>query len=168
ISGRGVGLDTVQTMVQSAGGRLRISSVLGQSTQLEIRLPVTRSVVRALVVEIAGEPYAFPLARTERVLAVPPTSLRTVEGRSYVPVAGESIAGVSAREVLEIDGPDQRGDEIAAVVVGERGQRFALEVDGFRGECDLVVRPLDRRLGKVPDVTAASTLQDGNPVLILD
>ena len=45
-----------------------------------------------------------------------------------------------------------------AVVVGERGQRFALEVDALLGEHDLVVRPLDARLGKVPDVAAASTL----------
>jgi two-component system sensor histidine kinase and response regulator WspE len=54
------------------------------------------------------------------------------------------------------------------VVVGERGQRFALEVDGFAGELDLVVRPLDARLGKVPDVAAGAMLQDGTPVLILD
>lgn len=183
ISGRGVGLDVVQSMVQAAGGALRIASEPGRRTEFELRLPVTRSVLRALVVVIAGEPYAFPLARTERVLTIDPGALRTVEGRVYVAVDGESVALVPAREVLEVapiadqrprleaaatQGTTRGGAEIAAVVVGEPRQRFALEVDGFVGECDLVVRPLDRRLGKVPDVAAASTLEDGSPIFILD
>jgi len=168
ISGRGVGLDAVQSMVHAAGGALRISSTPGQGTAFELRLPVTRSVMRALVVEIGGEPYAFPLARSERVVRVDAAAVRTVEGRAYVAVDGESVALVAAREVLELDGPDGRGPSIAAVVVGDGTQRFALEIDEFAGECDLVVRPLDPRLGRVPDVAAASTLPDGSPVLILD
>jgi len=168
ISGRGVGLDVVQAIVQDAGGSLRISSTVGQGTLFELRLPVTRSVLRALVVDIAGDAYAVPLARAQRALSIDPAALRAVEGRPYVVVDGESIALVPAREVLGLSGPEASGEAIAAVVVGERGQRFALEVDGFRGESDLVVRPLDPRLGKVPDVAAASTLQDGSPVLILD
>jgi len=167
-SGRGVGLDVVQTMVQSAGGRLRIRSRPGHGTEFELRLPVTRSVLRALVVTIAAEPYALPLARAERVLSVDPAALHTVEGRSYVVVDGENVALVAAHEVLGLDGGAPRGETLAAVAVGEPGQRFALEVDGVVGEVDLVVRPLDARLGKVPDVAAASTLADGTPVLILD
>jgi two-component system, chemotaxis family, sensor histidine kinase and response regulator WspE len=141
---------------------------------------VTRSVLRALVVAIAGEAYAVPLARAQRVVAIDPAAVRMVEGRAYTPVDGENVALVPAREVLEVDG-SQAGllpfagraaggtnGAIAAVVVGEPGQRFALEVDAFHGEHDLVVRPLDARLGKVPDVAAASTLSDGTPVLILD
>lgn len=180
ISGRGVGLDAVQSMVHAAGGSMRIESRPGQGTTFVLRLPVTRSVLRALIVSIAGEPYAFPLARSERVLSIDPAELRTVEGRPYVAVDGESIALVAAREVLDVIGagplpgpppwPEAatKKGTISAVVIGERAQRFALEVDGFAGEFDLVVRPLDARLGKVPDVAAVSTLQDGRPVLILD
>jgi len=168
ISGRGVGLDAVQAMVQGAGGGLRISSTAGQGTLFELRLPVTRSVLRALVVTIGGEAYAVALARAQGALAIDAAALRWDDGRPSVTVDGESVALVHAHEVLELAGPDAHGDRISAVVVGEPGQRFALEVDGFRGECDLVVRPLDARLGKVPDVAATSTLQDGSPVLILD
>ncbi|MGH7789160.1 MAG: hybrid sensor histidine kinase/response regulator, partial [Candidatus Binatia bacterium] len=167
-SGRGVGLDAVQTMVQAAGGSLRIASVAGRGTDFELRLPVTRSVLRALLVDIGGEPYAVPLARAQRVLHLAPDALRTVEGRTCVDVDGESIALVPACEVLELDGAARGGAALAAVVVGEPGARFAFEVDALRGEADLVVRPLDPRLGQVPDVAAVSTLADGRPVLILD
>src|SRR5215831_9583602 len=59
-SGRGVGLDVVQTMVRTVGGSVRISSQLGQGTTFHLQLPITLSVVRAVLVEIAGEKYAFP------------------------------------------------------------------------------------------------------------
>lgn len=178
ISGRGVGLDAVQSMVHASGGTLRIASRPGAGTTFELRLPVTRSVLHALVVGIAGEPYAIPLARIVRVLSLDATALHAVEGRPYLTVDGENVALVAGAELLDAGHP-QAGlpawpapaanpDSIAAVVIGDQGQRFALEVDEFLGESDLVVRPLDARLGKVPDVTAASTLQNGSPVLILD
>src|SRR5262249_20325951 len=62
LSGRGVGLDVVQTMVKQVRGTIRIFSELGKGTRFQLQLPLTLSVVRALLVEIGGEAYAFPLA----------------------------------------------------------------------------------------------------------
>ena len=53
------------------------------------------------------------------------------------------------------------------VVLADRARRHGLEVEAFLGERDLVVRPLDPRLGSVPDVLAASLLDDGSPIVIL-
>jgi two-component system sensor histidine kinase and response regulator WspE len=168
ISGRGVGLDAVQAMVHAAGGTLRISSTPGAGTEFELRLPVTRSVLRAVVVTVAGEAYAFPLARIERVVALEPAALRTIEGRAVIDVGGAPIALVAARDVLGLEGSAAAPQTICAVVIGEDSARFALEVEAFVGEADLVVRPLDPRLGTVPDVRAAATLADGSPVLVLE
>ena len=71
ISGRGVGLDVVRTMVKEVGGRVRVSSQGGQGTRFQLELPLTLSVVRTLLVEIGGEPYAFPLARIDKALKLP-------------------------------------------------------------------------------------------------
>jgi len=71
ISGRGVGLDVVQTMVKEVGGRVRVSSRKGHGIKFQVELPLTLSLVRTLLVEIGGEPYAFPLPRVRSVL--PPT-----------------------------------------------------------------------------------------------
>ena len=68
ISGRGVGLDVVQSMVQAVRGSVRVTSQLGKGTRFILQLPITVSVIRALLVEIAGEPYAFPLNRIDRIL----------------------------------------------------------------------------------------------------
>ena len=71
ISGRGVGLDVVQDMARTVGGVVRVSSKPGRGTRFTLQLPITMSVIRALLVKIAGEPYAFPLNRIDRIVQRP-------------------------------------------------------------------------------------------------
>ncbi|MFM7144188.1 MAG: response regulator, partial [Alphaproteobacteria bacterium] len=87
---------------------------------------------------------------------------------AVLPVDGETVGLLVAGDLLEIEGRRAAGGECMAVVLADGSRRFALEVDGFVGEREIVVRPLDARLGKVADVAAAATLDDGSPVLVLD
>jgi len=169
ISGRGVGLDVVQSLMQEVGGSVRIFTTPGRGTMFTLQLPVTRSVVRALLAEIDGEAYAFALVKLHRALRVPRTAMEMVEGRPQISVDGAEAALVSARAALGLPGGEQSaGDEIAVVVVGSGAKLYALEVDRILGESDLVVRPLDARLGKVPGISAAALSEDGAPILIVD
>ncbi|MGP1680125.1 MAG: chemotaxis protein CheA, partial [Burkholderiales bacterium] len=70
ISGRGVGLDVVQEMAKQVRGSIRVTSEPGQGTQFLMQLPLTLSVLRTMLVNIDGEPYAFPLAHLERTLKI--------------------------------------------------------------------------------------------------
>ncbi len=167
ISGRGVGLDVVQSMVKGVGGSVRVATQPGRRTVFTLQLPITMSVIRALLVEIAGEPYAFPLTRIDHILHVPQAAIRTVEGRQYFDRDGTAIGLVLAAQILELAGPPP-ADPMPVVVVSDRGQQFAMIVDAFLGERDLEVRPLDPRLGKVADINSASLLESGAPVLIVD
>ncbi len=167
ISGRGVGLDVVQSMVKGVGGSVRVTTQLGVRTVFTLQLPITMSVIRALLVRIAGEPYAFPLTRIDHILPVPHDRIRTIEGRQFFDHDGTAIGLVQASQVLDLAGPAP-ADPMPVVVVSDRGQQFGMIVDAFLGERDLEVRPLDPRLGKVPDVSSASLLENGDPVLIVD
>ena len=168
ISGRGVGLDVVHTMVQSVGGRVHVRAEPGRGTTFQIELPVTLSVLRAVVVEIAGEPYAFPHNRIDRVIRVTREDLRSLENRQYYEVDGQNVGIVMARQVLQLEGPEPAGEDLLMVLFSERSAKVGLVVNALLGEQDLVVRPLDRRLGKVPNLHAAAILDDGSPVLIVD
>jgi two-component system sensor histidine kinase and response regulator WspE len=170
ISGRGVGLDAVQSMVKAVGGSVRVTTLPGRQTVFTLQLPITMSVIRALLVDIGGEPYAFPLTRIDQILFCRQTDIRTLEGRQYVDHDGVSIGLVLAAQVLDLELPPARteGDALPVVVISDRGQRFGMIVGAFLGERDLEVRPLDSRLGKVPDISSASLLENGNPVLIVD
>ena len=168
ISGRGVGLDVVQSMVQEVGGTVRAVSQPGKGMSFHLQLPLTLSVIRTLLVSISGEPYAFPLGRIDRSLMIPRGSIEAVEDRQFFTLDGEHIGLVTALQVLELKEEKASREELAVVVVSDRMNRYGLVVDRFLGERDLVVRPLDQRLGKVPDISAAAVMVDGAPVLIVD
>ncbi len=168
VSGRGVGLDVVQSTVQRAGGVVHVTSIHGQGTTFELQMPVARSVVRALLVTIGGSPWALPLARIDEIRQVDAADVRMIEGRRIIDVDGVDVGVVPLAEVLELTADEARSDTLTLVMIREQGQRFGLDVEGVAGEQELVVRPLDPRLGKVPDVLASSLLDNGTAVLILD
>ena len=168
ISGRGVGLDVVQTMVRQVKGVVSITSEPAAGTRFHLELPLTLSVIRALLVEVAGEPYAFPLAAVTRTLKLPRDAIEVLEGRPHFGFEDRRVGLVTAHEVL--DRPLEAHDEpeLCVVLLGEEDDSYGMIVDRFLGERELVVRPLDPRLAKVKDISAAALMEDGSPVLILD
>jgi two-component system sensor histidine kinase and response regulator WspE len=168
ISGRGVGLDVVHAMLHEVGGTVRASTETGKGVTFQLQLPLTLSVIRTLLVEVSGEPYAFPLARIDRSIKIPADKVKFLEGRPYFCLEGENVGLVAAHQVLELQDPRLKPGELSVVVISDRLNRYGVVVDRFLGERELVVRPLDPRLGKVPDISAAAVMVDGSPVLILD
>lgn len=167
ISGRGVGLDAVQSMVKSVRGTIRVATQPGQGMRFQLQLPLTLSVVRALLVRIAGEPYAVPLGFIVRTVRVAAGEIAATEGRQHFAFEGRRVGLVSAPQMLGRSAPLAAGD-LAVVVVGEGEHRYGLVVDAFMGERELVVQPLDSRLGKIKDIAAGALMEDGSPVLIVD
>ncbi|MCU0654901.1 MAG: hybrid sensor histidine kinase/response regulator [Polyangiaceae bacterium] len=167
ISGRGVGLDVVRSTLEQIGGAVRVQSSSGSGTTFILEAPLTRSVLRCLLVRIAAEVYAVPLSRVDRVLRPEATDLHTLEGRDYLEVDGQNIPIAHAAEVLGLPAQPLR-EGFGALVMNSAEGACALQVDAFLGEEDLVIRRLDPRLQGVENIMAASMLQDGKLVLILD
>jgi two-component system sensor histidine kinase and response regulator WspE len=171
LSGRGVGLDVVQSMVHAVRGTVHVSSRAGKGTRFILQLPITVSVIRALLVEIAGEPYAFPLSRLDRIFMLDRKDLRELEGKQHTKLGDQLIGLVEAAVVLNLAGTERRqnpGELIPVVVASDRSHRFGVVVDRFLGERDLRISPLDARLGKVPNINSCSVVENGPPVLIVD
>lgn len=168
ISGRGVGLDVVQNLVKGLRGSVRVASQPGKGVRFHLQLPLTLSVLRTLLVEISGEPYAIPLAQIAHTLLLPRGELHTLEGRPHFRLGNHQVGLVSAPQVLDVPAVQPRESELPVVILGDRGTRYGLVVDRFLGERELVVQPLDARLGKVKDISAAALMEDGSPALIID
>ncbi len=168
VSGRGVGLDVVRTFLHEVGGSVQVENHIGRGVRFHLETPVTRSVIRALVVDVAGNPYAFPLGRIERLAEVMASEVKTVEGRQYATLDERNVGLIDARQVFELSGQAAQGEEWPVVVIGDEEVCYGVKVDRFLGERELVVRTLDSRLGKVQDISAVSLMEDGSPVLILD
>jgi two-component system sensor histidine kinase and response regulator WspE len=168
VSGRGVGLDAVQNFVKAVRGTVHIESSAGQGTRFVLQLPLTLSVVRSLIVEVAGEAYAFPLAHVRRALSVPRSAIEMLEGQQHIAFEGRPVGLVTARQLLGAHAEADTTEDLNVVLVGSETGLYGVAVDRFAGERTLAVQPLDTRLGKVRNVTAAALLEDGEVALIVD
>lgn len=168
ISGRGIGLDVVHTAVRNLRGNLRVINRPGRGLEFQMQLPLTISVIRALLVEVDHEPYALPLGRISRVAKLTSKQIEWIQGTPYFRHCGRHIALAQARQLFGCDSRQEESPCWQVVVLGETEPRFGLVVDAFIGERELLVQPLDPRIGKVRDVAGAALMDDGTPLLILD
>jgi two-component system sensor histidine kinase and response regulator WspE len=168
ISGRGVGLDVVQSVLKRIRGTVRTSTRRGQGTRFQLELPLTLSVARTLLVEVGAEAYALPLAYIKQALKLAPGDIEFLEGRPHFNMSGRSVGLVAAHQLLGVAPSQAAADSLAVIVLGDATHSYGLMVDRFLGERELVVHPLDPRLGKIKDVAAGALTEDGLPALILD
>lgn len=168
ISGRGVGLNAVQNMIHEVAGSIRTEFIPGKGMSFNMLLPLTLSVVRTLVVEIAGEPYAFLLTRIDRLFQIPRENLETFENIQYFNNEGQNIGLVWASGILELDQEKTCSLLVPVILLKERKSLCGIVVDRFIGEKELVVRELDPRLGTIANISSGAIMEDGSPILIID
>jgi two-component system, chemotaxis family, sensor histidine kinase and response regulator WspE len=168
ISGRGVGLDAVQAIVREVRGGIRIWTDLGSGTTFQMRLPLTLSIVRALLVEIGNEPYAFPLVHINRALKVARKDIAVVAGRQHFRFEDQQIGLIAADKIFGGAPGNHSSEQVSVVVIGNKANRYGVVTEKFLGERELVIKPLDPRLGKIKDISSGAILDDGSPVLIVD
>lgn len=168
ISGRGVGLDVVQTTVHALGGRLRVDNRPGAGLTITLVLPLSLSLVRALLVQVGGAILAFPLARVERIVRLPASTLESIGHASHAWIDGAAVSVVSLARLLDAEAGATPAELPLVLLADAQGRRYAVAVDGLLGQTELALQALDRRLGKLKDVAAAAVLDDGSPVLMLD
>jgi two-component system sensor histidine kinase and response regulator WspE len=168
VSGRGVGLDAVHDVVKRVRGTVRITHEPGLGTRVQLQLPLTLSVIRSLLIEVAGEPYAVPLAHVNRTLHVSRAEIELLEGHQHIAFSGRRIGVVTAHQILDAAPPADESGTVSMIVIGDGPQTYGVVVDRFLGERMLVVQPLDPRLGKIRNITAGALMENGDPVLIAD
>ncbi|GAT35051.1 two-component system, chemotaxis family [Terrimicrobium sacchariphilum] len=168
ISGRGVGLDAVRSMAYEVGGSIRLGQSAMGGFLCEIILPVALSLLRAVVVEVSGERYAFPLARIERIVEVTRADVHLIGGIQHAFLEGEKVEIFSAAQVLEVGEGDVSNDGINLVIIPSGQGRIGLAVDRLLGMKELSLQRLDGRLGRTQDVSSAALLEDGEVVIVLD
>lgn len=153
LSGRGFGLDIVKEAASRVGGTVHIFQRFGKGMSVTIILPLTRSLVRALIVEIAEEPYAFPLNKVDRALEL------AIDETCPHPL-------IPAAKILGLEGARPSSRHVVQLSLNHKS--VALLVDRFLGQKELVLQEIDHRLGKIPYTLAGALLEDGSPLLILD
>ncbi|MEO5574071.1 MAG: Hpt domain-containing protein [Gammaproteobacteria bacterium] len=172
ISGRGVGLDVVNSEIKQLNGTLDIASESGQGTTFTVRLPLTLSISRALLVHLGEELYAIPLTSIERVAQLSyeelmelyglETPIYSINGQDYQLA---HLSTVLSGERHAVSGP-KRKHPVLLARAGDH--RVALEVDSLLGSREIVVKSVGPQISTIRGITGATILGDGRVVLILD
>lgn len=172
ISGRGVGMDVVNSEIKQVGGTVVINSQPGQGTEFVIRLPFTVSVNRALMTKVGDALFAIPLNSIEGIVRVSTNNLRELykQERPVYHYAGREYQleylGHLLRDENQAKLPDSN---VPMPVVLVRGaQPAAIQVDTLMGSREIVVKALGPQFNSVVGVSGGTILGDGSVVIILD
>jgi len=172
VSGRGVGMDVVASELKQLGGSLQIDSVLGEGAKFVIRIPFTLAITQSLLVKCANEIYAVPLASVEGVVRLSAHELKQkyAENASSYHYADRDYRLCHLGSLLNEGQPQLGGaDKMFPVLLVRSGDsRMAIHVEATLGNREIVVKPLASQLSRLPAVSGATILGDGNVVLILD
>ncbi|MBH23739.1 MAG: chemotaxis protein CheA [Myxococcales bacterium] len=174
LSGRGVGMDVVNTMVMRASGELEVDSVKGEGTTIRITLPLSMAVTQVLLIETANETFGVPLSVVRETVRVPPDEIHVIKHQEAMILRDRLLPLYRLRKVLgmeecavEDDGAHPNAGE-AVLVVEAGGQTFGLIVDRFHAGLDLIVKPMQGVMSSYPLYSGTALLGDGRVLLVLN
>ncbi|EJL39345.1 chemotaxis protein histidine kinase-like protein, partial [Brevibacillus sp. CF112] len=169
ISGRGVGLDVVKSKIESLGGSVGVESVRGQGTTFLIQLPLTLSIISAMLVQVKDEKYAVPLSSIIETAVFKKDQIMMAHRQKVIDFRGRVVPLVSLQDIFQVpDNGADKDDEVAVVIVRKGEKMAGLVVDSFIGQQEIVLKSLGKYLVNVFAISGATILGDGQVALIID
>lgn len=168
ISGRGVGLDIVNTNIQRINGSIHVETHAGQGTIFMIALPLTLAIVPALLVKVYETTFAIPLVMITETFKLEESAIKSVYQKPVTMLRESVLSLVKLSEVFDLPKSTEPRKNSYAVVVQSGKQRVGLIVDSLVGEEDVVVKSLGAFIGDIPGISSAAILGEGQVALIVD
>ncbi len=168
VSGRGVGMDAVKATIESLGGGVELRTEAGRGTTTSFFVPIAAAVQRVLLVRIADERVALPIAKVERILEVPADAIEEAAGDSFALVDDEPIPVFRLSRLLRIEADETKKGFVPLVIAEVRGERIALLVDRFEGQQEIYVKPVPDLLLPIRILSGLTVLEDGSPVFLIE
>ena len=168
VSGRGVGLDVVKSMIESLSGEVEVKSKLGEGSTWTIRLPLTLAIIQVLMVVVGDEKYAISLGSIQTLEDIPVSDVKLVQNKEVIHLRGSVIPLIRLDEVLGVE-KKPVDDENLIIVIVKKGDRLAgLVIDELIGQQEIVIKSLGKYIKQCKFISGATILGDGEIALILD
>lgn len=171
VSGRGVGMDVVRSVLERLKGTVHVSSLPGRGTTIQLRAPLTLASIQTLLFRIGGRLFAIPLSSVVEITRVHERDISRVDQREVLRLREQILTLIRLEHVTKIhavDGPPPAKSKSFVIVIGAAEKRFGLVVDSLVGEEELVIKALPAEIVSSDLVSGASILGDGTVVLILN
>ncbi|HET8667516.1 MAG TPA: chemotaxis protein CheA, partial [Terriglobales bacterium] len=167
ISGRGIGLDVVKTLLERMKGSVQLQSRIGEGTTFLLKVPLTLAIIRALLFRSADRLYAVPLGSVLEIARASESDIHRVDNKEVLQLREEVLTLVRTGRLSNKNANSESG-KLFIIVVSLADRKFGLVVDKLVGEEELVIKALDDHLISTDLVSGASILGDGTVVLILN
>ena len=167
VSGRGVGLDVVKTMIEKLNGTVVVTSEHGKGTKFSIKLPLTLAIIQGLLVSVGKEVYSIPITSVIDSHRVKSEDINTIDNYEVLNVRNEVISVLRLSRLFNIKNT-ANGEYCFVVIVGSQDKKIGIMVDSLIGEEDVVIKPLRDQFTQSPGIAGASVLGDGSVSLIID
>jgi two-component system chemotaxis sensor kinase CheA len=168
LSGRGVGMDAVQTAIDALSGSISVDSELGVGTTIKIRLPLSMAVSQLMLVSVAGQRFGIPVEHVRETVRVAHADLQRIGHQPMLHLRGRVLPLVDLAEQLGFAATDLDADELAVLVVQISGHELGLIVDQLHESLDLVIKPPDGLLTRAPGLAGTALLGDGQVLISLN
>src|SRR5215469_3525005 len=167
ISGRGVGMDVVRSNIEQIGGTVNVKSSSGNGTIFVIKIPLTLAIVAALIVEIAGERFAFPqLSVLELVRIGSEHRIERIKSAPVLRLRHKLLPLINVRATLQLAGGDGAGGFVVVTQAGS--QVFGAVVDNVFHTEEIVIKPMSSKLRHIGIFSGMTILGDGAVVMVID
>lgn len=166
LSGRGVGMDVVKTSIEQLRGSVKIDSIEGEGTKIQIILPLTLAIIDGLLVKIHNDIYVIPLANVEECIELTSKDIEKFNNKNIVSVRGEIVPYIRLNEFLGYSYQRLDIEQVVILKIGEN--RMGICVDYVIGEHQTVIKTLSKIYKNVDGISGATILGDGSIALILD
>jgi chemotaxis signal transduction protein len=168
VSGRGVGMDVVKTELVKMRGRIDISTKVGEGTKFTIVLPLTTTIVEALLVNVDENIFAIPISVVEETLKINRSEIKEFDDYQVYNLRNETLAVIQLSDLVGMERVKKDDEDVYIVVVSFEKRRIGLIVNNLMGDQDIVIKGLDDVLKNNEGVAGAAVLGDGRIVLVLD
>jgi two-component system chemotaxis sensor kinase CheA len=177
LSGRGVGMDVVKTMVTRTSGRIAVASQPGKGTQVTISLPLLMSVHRVMMIEVGHEVFGVPIENIVETVKVPTASIHRHKDHATIVLRDRLIPLCPLGRVLATDGngmgslgdsSDGGRSETPLLIAKVDGGEVGFVVDDFRSGIDILLKPLEGILAGLRHYSGTALLGDGSVLLVLN
>ncbi|SEB02973.1 two-component system, chemotaxis family, sensor kinase CheA [Thalassobacillus cyri] len=167
VSGRGVGLDVVKNTIESLGGTIDISSVFGEGSKFSIQLPLTLSIISALLVKLESDTFAIPLSSIIETAMITPADMKDAHNQKMIDFRGRMIPLIFIKQLFDLKGKGEN-DNYPVVIVRKGDKSAGIVVDSFIGQQEIVLKTLGEYLSEAFAISGATILGDGQVALVLD
>jgi two-component system chemotaxis sensor kinase CheA len=169
ISGRGIGMDVVRTVIEQIGGRVSLFSRVGTGTTVRLDMPMTIAMSRIMVVEAGGQLFGISMDAVSETVRVTADRIRQIKNNLGFVLRERIVPIVSLAELMKLPEPaKEAGAARLFVVVEATGRIAAFEIDAIRDRLDVVLKPMQGLLANARGYTGTTLLGNGQVLLVLD